>query len=299
MENLRSSSAFFYQNNYLGVELSGSTVRTLFRHEGLPLAEQLGKSGATTLLGTDQKSSVLRESSSETRNLFYDSYGQSPLPNSTHSLLGFNGEARQQLTGVYLLGNGYRAYNPALKRFHSPDSLSPFGEGGMNVYAYCEGDPVNLTDPSGHGPYMAWQKSRPRSLPLKTRPSPPPKGAINLNIRQALTRRSLQKDSHGAILKFPKDNFETVKKVLNKTTSLPDEKFNKPFIYRNHLIATIELLAYEASIDIPSPLLTASLNKIKLSDRYEVYEAAKQSRFIRNGNYTPPETSLRGSNDAP
>lgn len=52
--------------------------------------------------------------------------------------------------GAYLLGHGYRAYNPGLHRFHSPDSASPFAEGGLNAYAYCAGDPVNRHDPSGH-----------------------------------------------------------------------------------------------------------------------------------------------------
>ncbi|RMU75656.1 hypothetical protein ALP24_200133 [Pseudomonas syringae pv. aptata] len=35
-------------------------------------------------------------------------------------------------------------------RFNSPDSMSPFGKGGMNAYAYCAGDPVNRSDPTGH-----------------------------------------------------------------------------------------------------------------------------------------------------
>lgn len=52
--------------------------------------------------------------------------------------------------GGYLLGNGYRTYNPALMRFNSPDSLSPFEAGGLNPYSYCSGDPINNIDPSGH-----------------------------------------------------------------------------------------------------------------------------------------------------
>ncbi|WP_365356771.1 RHS repeat-associated core domain-containing protein [uncultured Pseudomonas sp.] len=69
----------------------------------------------------------------------------SPLP-------AFNGEYRDPLTGHYLLGNGYRAFNPLLMRFNSPDSLSPFAHGGVNSYAYCRGDPVNATDITGHFP---------------------------------------------------------------------------------------------------------------------------------------------------
>ena len=67
--------------------------------------------------------------------------------------LGFNGELREGRLGWYLLGNGYRAYNPVLMRFHSPDSLSPFGKGGLNAYMYCVGDPVNFSDPTGHMPF--------------------------------------------------------------------------------------------------------------------------------------------------
>jgi RHS repeat-associated protein len=66
------------------------------------------------------------------------------------SLLGFNGERPDPVTGHYLLGNGYRAFNPVLLRFNSPDSWSPFGEGGLNSYAYCLGDPINRYDPDGH-----------------------------------------------------------------------------------------------------------------------------------------------------
>ncbi|WP_332382938.1 RHS repeat-associated core domain-containing protein, partial [Burkholderia ambifaria] len=69
---------------------------------------------------------------------------------SEKALPGFNGERTDPVSGMYHLGNGYRAYNPVLMRFNGPDSLSPFGAGGINPYAYCAGDPVNHTDPSGH-----------------------------------------------------------------------------------------------------------------------------------------------------
>ncbi|HEY3985131.1 RHS repeat-associated core domain-containing protein [Cedecea sp.] len=65
-------------------------------------------------------------------------------------VLGFNGERLDPVTGTTHLGNGYRAYSPVLMRFICPDSWSPFGEGGINPYAYCDGDPVNRVDPTGH-----------------------------------------------------------------------------------------------------------------------------------------------------
>ncbi|ELB2794052.1 hypothetical protein QMX34_004712, partial [Aeromonas hydrophila] len=39
--------------------------------------------------------------------------------------LAFNGERCDPVTGLYHLGQGYRAYNPGLMRFHVADSLSP------------------------------------------------------------------------------------------------------------------------------------------------------------------------------
>lgn len=64
-------------------------------------------------------------------------------------ILGFNGERIDPVNRMYNLGHGYRTYNPILMRFNCPDSMSPFGAGGINPYAYCSGDPINHTDPSG------------------------------------------------------------------------------------------------------------------------------------------------------
>lgn len=79
----------------------------------------------------------------------------SPAPRAsrqgdTRSWLGYNGQLHEPGAAWQFLGNGYRIYNPVLMRFHSPDSLSPFGKGGINSYSYVVGDPVNNADPSGH-----------------------------------------------------------------------------------------------------------------------------------------------------
>ncbi|WP_162231549.1 RHS repeat-associated core domain-containing protein, partial [Winslowiella iniecta] len=70
--------------------------------------------------------------------------------------VGFNGERRDPISGTTHLGNGYRGYNPVLRCFHCPDSLTPFGAGGINPYAYCAGDPINRSDPSGHHSIPGW-----------------------------------------------------------------------------------------------------------------------------------------------
>lgn len=103
------------------------------------------------LMTTDQQSSVLNAVTAEQHlRMAYSPYGHHDVVDAVPGLPGFNGEQPDPVTGHYLLGNGYRAYNPVLMRFNSPDSLSPFGEGGLNAYAYCIGDPINSRDPTGH-----------------------------------------------------------------------------------------------------------------------------------------------------
>lgn len=78
-----------------------------------------------------------------------NSTSEQPLqPRTNTSPLGFNGELHET-AGWQILGS-YRAYNPVLRRFHSPDNMSPFGRGGINAYAYGGGDPINHIDPTGH-----------------------------------------------------------------------------------------------------------------------------------------------------
>jgi RHS repeat-associated protein len=54
-------------------------------------------------------------------------------------------------TGLYYLQARY--YDPEIGRFISPDStkyLEPTTIGGLNLYAYCNNNPIMYVDPSGH-----------------------------------------------------------------------------------------------------------------------------------------------------
>lgn len=70
--------------------------------------------------------------------------------------IGFNGYPLDKISGCYILGSGYRLYNPKMRTFYSPDSWSPFGAGGVSRYQYCQLDPINYADPTGHDARLTW-----------------------------------------------------------------------------------------------------------------------------------------------
>ncbi|CAM3564495.1 putative Nematicidal protein 2 [Xenorhabdus nematophila ATCC 19061] len=113
-----------------------------------------GKNAGIWLTSSDMAESVLSVTDGTTQeNYAYTPYGARNGASSNDEAIavtGYNGERLDGTLNQYHLGNGYRAYNPVLQRFTCPDSLSPFGDGGINPYIYCEGDPVNRTDPTGH-----------------------------------------------------------------------------------------------------------------------------------------------------
>ncbi|WP_248914203.1 RHS repeat-associated core domain-containing protein [Pseudomonas moorei] len=143
----------FYCKSRLATEIQGALRQSIFQQGDWLLAQQTqqGIEHDTALLATDQQRSVLNtlKANHQAQPIAYAPYGHRRFISGWLSLMGFNGERPDPLTGHYLLGNGYRAFNPVLMRFNSPDSLSPFGKGGLNSYAFCSGDPVNNIDPSG------------------------------------------------------------------------------------------------------------------------------------------------------
>ncbi|MEQ8435512.1 MAG: RHS repeat-associated core domain-containing protein [Oceanicaulis sp.] len=88
--------------------------------------------------------------------LTYDEYGN-PGPGNT-GRYQYTGQTWLADAGLYHYKN--RAYNPRLMRFMQAD---PIGHtGGINLYAYVGGDPVNFTDPWG---LFAWDSDCRPDLP--------------------------------------------------------------------------------------------------------------------------------------
>jgi RHS repeat-associated protein len=149
----------FYTLAHLTTELQGQASRTVFQQgtQLLALQQRQGDEVNSQLLATDQQRSVLHAiDGAQHLQKVYTPYGHRHVENGLSSLLGFHGERPDPVTGHYPLGNGHRAFNPVLMRFNSPDRLSPFGRGGLNPYAYCLGDPVNHSDPSGQESVESW-----------------------------------------------------------------------------------------------------------------------------------------------
>ncbi|GLO11493.1 hypothetical protein PPUJ20028_00740 [Pseudomonas putida] len=112
--------------------------------------ETVANNTLTSILATDNALSVLTaKTCNDEKSLAFSCYGHvaNDIPPTLMTL--FTGERFDWNIDTYHLGSGRRLYNPKLMRFYSPDQWSPFGRGGLNAYAYCSGDPVNLSDHSG------------------------------------------------------------------------------------------------------------------------------------------------------
>lgn len=188
---------------------------------------------------SDNLDSVVSESGLERRSVAYTPYGLAP---NRESLTGFVGQMRSLVPEGYFLGNGYRFYNTILMRFNSPDELSPFEAGGLNAYAYCAGDPVNRTDPSGRMYYAGTGKIynwvRPWESPLGSQSSMPrsrsrsrspvhvvPRSPSPTNQNRPLTPAQLSREGVAASSRSP--NRESKRTQLWVTKEIADRAIQK------------------------------------------------------------------------
>lgn len=208
----------FYCKNRLATEIRGAIGYSIVQHDNLLLAQHRRQSNVldTTLLASDQKRSVLNllKTDNQRQTIAYTPYGHRRAESGLISLLGFNGERSDPVTGHYLLGNGYRAYNPVLMRFNSPDSYSPFGEGGFNAYAYCGGDPITRADKTGHSWYKQFIERTKKSLP-----SP-----FNREFTEALGRTKLRLGGSAAIAEMSETIGQTPAQMLYTSTLASQSK---------------------------------------------------------------------------
>ena len=75
--------------------------------------------------------------------LAYGPWGEGPDPGT--SRFGYTGQMALSGTGLYHMKA--RVYAPSFGRFLEPDPIR--FAGGLNLYAYTGGDPINFTDPLG------------------------------------------------------------------------------------------------------------------------------------------------------
>ncbi|WHN66538.1 RHS repeat-associated core domain-containing protein [Cysteiniphilum sp. QT6929] len=159
----------YYNSGQLYNELSADGVKSYYYGEGLEAV--LDDEGLLSYV-SDQSHNVLMLAKVNngkivlSHNYVYSSYGISYDLNEssqqvkllTDNAIGFNGERTDRVSGYQHLGQGTRAYNPILHRFMQMDGVgySPFGQGGLNGYAYGLNNPVMNFDPSGHFSFPSW-----------------------------------------------------------------------------------------------------------------------------------------------
>uniref|UniRef100_A0A0N5ACH7 Tox-SHH domain-containing protein n=1 Tax=Syphacia muris TaxID=451379 RepID=A0A0N5ACH7_9BILA len=149
------------------LEENGQLVRFLFHNGGVVLEEPAGGAVVRYIRGYD-----LISSDSTAAKTYYH-YTSDNLGSITHITDGegnvlnrygydafgnftekeeiiqnrfyYTGEQHDPITSQYYLRA--RFYNPVIGRFLNEDTY--YGD-GLNLYAYCDNNPVNYVDPSGH-----------------------------------------------------------------------------------------------------------------------------------------------------
>lgn len=257
-----SVAGIFYKNTVRCTDVKGEVSRSMFNGGQLLLGQidHSAEGASATLLGGNVSNTVIIATSKQSRHVQPClAYGFNTQDNGGSQLPAFNGEYSDPATANYLLGSGYRAFNPVLMRFNSPDSWSPFGAGGINSYGYCAGDPVNHVDPSGHA-FLAsvatklWRFAKKMQFNALYRQAPAAKQQID-----ELAGRLANK-YRGTVIQAPlKSRGRAWEKVLNNfggdTSRINDIARNTLVVKKRNVGNVIKELEVEgAAIKVISPL---------------------------------------------
>ena len=149
-ENGKSTTFLFYNGEIL-TECNGDSmpIRRHLSGAGLSHVQNLENDTFHAYHQDEQGSTAyVTGITGETENLYsYDGFGNilESREDITNRIL-YTGQQYDQETGQYYLRARY--YNPVIGRFTQEDT---YRGDGLNLYAYCDNNPVMYYDPSGYG----------------------------------------------------------------------------------------------------------------------------------------------------
>ncbi|MFY9180089.1 MAG: RHS repeat-associated core domain-containing protein [Venatoribacter sp.] len=111
------------------------------------------QNGQAYLYAQDQIGSVLAMIDAQGKvagRAAYDPYGNAIYQQGIQPIMAYAGLYKHNESELHLAT--YRAYDPATARWLNRDPIQEAG--GLNIYAYVGGDPVNAVDPDGKNPLL-------------------------------------------------------------------------------------------------------------------------------------------------
>ncbi len=116
-------------------------------NEYIGLVSETEKESTAWYYGTDEQGSVryVLNGNGEVESYYqYDAFGETVTREGNQSRLQYNSQIWDEVSGLYYLRARY--YNPRTGRFTQEDVIY---NDGLNLYAYCNSNPVIYSDPSG------------------------------------------------------------------------------------------------------------------------------------------------------